>query len=245
MTGLGGRIRQAAWLYPGKQKALAKAIDVRPNTISRWVNGKLGNAEEYLEKIAEAANVDLDWLRTGEGQPRLLTPYLDALGALERPDEAENAEFQRGLSRGLRLIAAAPPPLSDLIPVLGVAEGSLGGSFAFTGQALAFVRRLPSLAHLPDVYAMKVAGLSMAPRYQPGDVVVVDPRRAFKAGDIIVIHTQNHSADRTVVWLKQLVEDTGDRLIVRQLSDGAKNDWSKSIVKSVHRVLTGNELLGL
>jgi phage repressor protein C with HTH and peptisase S24 domain len=222
--------------YAGGRKATAASMGMSENTLDNYRSGR--TQPKFLEvlKLAASARHDIRYLLAGSS-------YYDAM--LPAPIEVE----YHAHADDSEMDAGEPSPVetmpADMIPVLGVAEGSLGGSFAFTGQALSWVRRLPSLAHLPGVYAMKVAGLSMAPRYQPGDVVVVDPRRACKAGDIIVIHTRNHAADKTVVWLKQLVDETEDLLIVRQLSDGARHDWSKSTVQSVHRVLTGNELLGL
>lgn len=93
MTDLPSRIRLAAE-RAGGLKWLSEEIDVPRKTLGNWLTGT-NPKPEALKRIAEATNVSLDWLITGEGQPdaqgglrNLLWKQMSDLDALK----AENVE---------------------------------------------------------------------------------------------------------------------------------------------------------
>ena len=63
---IGGRIRQVRKLLGMNQKALGDLLGLGVSAVSAYETGDSAPAPEALLKIAEAANVTLDWLLTGQ-----------------------------------------------------------------------------------------------------------------------------------------------------------------------------------
>lgn len=233
MSALGDRIHQAAWSLDGGQKELARQIKRTENTISRWVKGHTVPSNGDLQAVAAETGFGLDWLATGIGQPE----------AAEPPDG--DADFMRDFGQGLRRIGAPPVSLGP-VPVLGHAAGSLSGALSLSGEALEYKRRPAILEHVADAYALRVTGHSMQDRYRPGDLIFVHPHQPVRLGDIVVIQEQRIPGGDVVAWIKEFVAWHGDRLEARQYSEKpALLTFFRKQVRSVHRVLTNNELFDL
>jgi transcriptional regulator with XRE-family HTH domain len=59
---LGGRIREARLAKGWKQKRLAAAVHVEPQTVSNWERGMTTPDLDVLELVAEALDVEVAWL---------------------------------------------------------------------------------------------------------------------------------------------------------------------------------------
>ena len=57
-----------------EQKELAKAIGVRPTTVSEWRIGKTASYRKYLPEIAEALGTTVGYLLTGETAASMISP---------------------------------------------------------------------------------------------------------------------------------------------------------------------------
>ena len=60
-----------------------------------------------------------------------------------------------------------------------------------------------------NMFALKVVGDSMAPEFQEGDIVIVDPSRDYRSGDYVIakIPHQKSAGDNGEATLKKLVFD--------------------------------------
>jgi len=57
------------------QKELAEICNVAQSQVSRWLNGIVYPSAENLIKISKALNVDIHWLLTGEGEPKVTREF--------------------------------------------------------------------------------------------------------------------------------------------------------------------------
>lgn len=76
----------------------------------------------------------------------------------------------------------------------------------------------------PDTFALHVAGESMAPRFQDGDLIFVDPAAEARNGSYVVVRRGDGSAAAT---FKQLIEEDGRRYL-----KAANPDWPGRIVEA-------------
>ncbi|MBL8551559.1 MAG: helix-turn-helix transcriptional regulator [Hyphomonadaceae bacterium] len=77
------------------------------------------------------------------------------------------------------------------IPIVSLAKARAGGLFDAKGFPLAAQEtlRFPGLGDEP-VYALEIAGESMAPLYREGDVLIVQPGAPIRRGDRVVARTR-------------------------------------------------------
>lgn len=103
MSDLPARIKEAADLLGGL-KQLAKKTGIPRRTLGNWLQGRKPKPEA-LQKIAVAAQVDLGWLVTGDGEKfgSPLTALLKKAGeSLEREDPSGDDDFQSVFHRAMR-----------------------------------------------------------------------------------------------------------------------------------------------
>lgn len=260
---LAGRIAHIVGIV-GSQKALSEKSGVALRTISSYANGKETVTTSKINALASAVDVDEDWLLTGKGDPDgSSTPFLDLqersnLVLDPTAEAAADEEFARDFSRGLAMarfgkrqlgdVASAPvAPLSSdaLVPVRGTAAGALAGSMAMSGDAVGYVRRPTGLEDILDAYALFVVNNSMLDRYRPGDLVFVHPYKPYRRGDIVIVQTQTHDGGDVLSYIKEFVSEDKDRITALQYNKRATVEFMKSSVKSVHKVMTANELYGV
>lgn len=180
-----------------------------------------------VRRLAAVLNVATDWL-SGEDVP---------------------AEPEEVIAAGGTVVAApvATPDVAALpntIPVLGTAAGAAIGAFVIDG-AIDWVRRPPGLANTRNVYALYVAGESMVPKFNPGDLIFVSPDRPSVAGDTVVIQTRTHTGAPLQAWIKTIVRRTHGGVVARQLNPPAEIEYLSHQIVAVHRVLTMRELFGI
>lgn len=130
------------------------------------------------------------------------------------------------------------------VPVRGMAAGSVVGAWSIDG-IVDMVRRPPGLSHAPNAYALYVAGTSMAPKYEPGDLIYVNPDRPAGPGDTVIIQTQMYEGGAVQAWIKMLVTETPDEIIARQLNPFSTVTYDRATVISIQRVMRTNELFGV
>lgn len=83
MDGFADRIRLALELSGMTQVQLAKAIDVSPQAIGRWLRDEVEDIlAKHLFHAADATQVDPRWLATGQGEARPERGSLSFTGAL-------------------------------------------------------------------------------------------------------------------------------------------------------------------
>ena len=69
----------------GSKKELAEFLDIHPNVITNWLNGRNKSYRKYLPQISEHYNVSIEWLK-GESDKKMLQPLNSEL---EQNEELE------------------------------------------------------------------------------------------------------------------------------------------------------------
>jgi phage repressor protein C with HTH and peptisase S24 domain len=164
-------------------------------------------------------------------------------------------------------VQAAPPPINAValpkdVPVHGTA---LGGDLAIDGithdmkveqtvleisDVIEMVRRPPSFAGNRSLYAVYVAGSSMEPRYEPGDLLYVDPRRPPSIGDDVIVQLRDgngHDGEDRVICalIKRLVRRSTAGVELEQYNPPLRFTIAVHHVAAVHRVVKMGEVLGV
>jgi hypothetical protein len=141
------------------------------------------------------------------------------------------------------------------VPVLGSAIGTpinfdsldvpVAVQLVEMGEVIDYVRRPPGIAHLQQAYALYVAGDSQAPRYEPGDLIYVNPRRPAMIGDDVVVQIINGDGSVATALVKRLVKRTSTALVLEQFNPPLIFEVPLARVQAEHRIMPLAELLGI
>lgn len=185
---VGERVRRAREAEGLTQEQLAAKAGVTQNTISNLERGFTSTSRE-LPAIARALRRNLAWLTRGDG-PELQ----ETLRATERASVLES-------------IAAGPhDPLADpgatlrWLPVTGAlvpspVEQCVEYAPLDTGE------RVAAVTSDTRAFAVRVIGDLLAPRYQHGEVLVLEPGHAPQPGDEVLVRL----ADNPIVYVKRML----------------------------------------
>lgn len=210
-------LREAAGLT---QAALAERINTTQSQIDRLEKGERRLTIDWMTRLGGALGVE----------PAAL------MGPIE-----------------LRSVTASPPPIPQRhemprdVPVFGTAMGANGdGAFTINlGGQVDMVRRGPGIASNRGVFAIYVEGESMAPRFQPGELVYLDKNRPIRTGDdVVLVVEMPGKGDEPRAYLKRLVRRTADRWICEQFNPPKDVEFQVATLKDKFRVLTLNEVMG-
>lgn len=212
----------------------------------------------------------------GRGEPPIEAGEIFALAGVELTERGTMRPFDitklfpATVADSARPFAGPLPSLDDLmtkrgvadLPVYGTALGADLDMTSTTGQIVAveqatldmseaveFVRRPPGLVSRRDAYALIVAGSSMSPRYEDGEMLLVDPRRPPAPGQDVIVQMVDDSgqdgADRVVcVMVKRLVRRSASWIELEQFNPRVTFRLDMANVKAIHRVVTMTEMLG-
>lgn len=212
---LGQRIREARRARALTMVELAEALDVSQPAISQWESGLAPPGRDSLTRLAKFLKLPLSRL-LGEGEATL--------------------------GKVAAQVAAMPAD----VPVQGVAVGGANGDFRFNGQIVDYVRRPPGVANARNVYALWIMGESMSPWNKNGDLIYVTPSRPPAIGDHVVIQLADGAdGDPGVAMVKLLVAKTPTQLKLAQYNPQKEFALALAKVKSIHKVLSLNDLLGI
>lgn len=150
-------------------------------------------------------------------------------------------------------------PLTDLppIPLVGTGDCATISFEDDTGRMLEVERcsfdaehpvrmisRPPALKGAGDLYAIYFHGESMMPRFEPGEIGIVDPRRPAGPGDYVVVQLTNGEEDAVVsVLVKRLVRSNARELVLEQFNPAAVFTVPRARVARVHRIMQQTDLL--
>jgi SOS-response transcriptional repressor LexA len=242
----GGRLRFARERAGyGSAGAFAAAIGMNPTSFRAYENNQNAYAK-HAPVFAQKLGVSIEWLLRG--------------GSV--PDQSSPVKFEAPPS------SPAPPAYPDIqswskdVPVHGTA---LGGDLALDAvtqamqveqtvlefaDTIEMVRRPPAFANNRALYAVYVAGSSMEPRYEPGDLLYVDPRRPPSIGDDVVVQLRDGNGhdgtDRVIsALIKRLVRRTGAGVELEQYNPPLRFKIAGEHIAAVHRVVKLGEVVGV
>ena len=156
-----------------------------------------------------------------------------------------------------RLEWRGPQPDLPPIPLVGTGDCACIEFASETGEMLEIERcsfnadhtvrmiaRPPALQGARDLYAIYFQGESMMPRFEPGEVGIVDPTRPAAPGDYVLVQLNNGEEDHvTSVLVKRLVRQTPRELLLEQFNPPATFTVPRNRVARVHRILQQTDLL--
>lgn len=111
-------------------------------------------------------------------------------------------------------------------------------------EEIDWVRRPPILESRRDVYAVYISGHSMEPRFEPGDPVIVDPKRAPKPGDDVIVQLTTDGETVATALIKRLVRQSSNYVELRQYNPPKVFRVDRERVKWLHRVLSMGDVIG-
>lgn len=200
---LGDRVRTARKYAGFTQDQLAKKVETSQGAISDIENGR-NKESSSLYDIAKVTGVSADWLIKNQGEMLDMSkkPSIDDLRAQikEIQNQGNNDLFDAPV--GTEHIAMSIE--SNTVPILSwVAAGSWSNVEPVTmADAIGRAPKPPNLS--PFGFALIVQGESMLPKFEPGDVIYVEPKTglfALKNNDLVIVQCN----DDTEATFKQLV----------------------------------------
>nr|WP_137828243.1 S24 family peptidase [Methylobacterium sp. L1A1] len=214
-----------------------EGIDIDATKVSKTVKGLRQVQSNELMPI---------WKFFGNKPEDLLTAMTQSLPSVIAAQIEQDAMI-RNMGRSLGL----PDPNAGLperirtasggLPIFGV---SVGGNARrgtlFNGQKLGEVARPMSLANNYRAYATYVHGDSMEPRYEAGEIVLVNPEKGYRKGNYVVAQVYDNDGDPPFGYVKRFVS-FGEELVLEQLNPPAEEErfmrFPKQQVVSVHRIV--------
>ena len=228
-----------------------RLMSVKPVGLS--MNAWVARAE--LSRTALA-----DIRRRGNASFETIQKLLDAIGITQ-------AEFEAGVRQSEKDTPPAAVQAPRLafrgddrpkdVPVLGTAECAdmevqgdqarlIVASMMLDNEVVDTVRRPASLDNRRDVYALYFQGNSMEPRYEAGEIAYVDPKRAPKARDYVIVQLRRAEDDDEriyVVLAKRLLKSTAVYLELEQFNPPLTFRIMRKDVAHCHRIIPWEELV--
>ncbi len=143
------------------------------------------------------------------------------------------------------------PPRNMLpkdVPVLGTAAGAAinRGAFRITSEPVDYVLRPPGLLTAKGIYGLYVEGDSMSPKYEPGELIYVNPFRPVAIGDIVVIQEPVPGEELEFNgFIKRLARRTAEWVETTQYNPSQNVNFKNSKGLRLHKVLTTADLFGV
>lgn len=221
-------------------------------------SGLSANAWTVRAGLSRTALVDIR--RRGNASWDTIEKLLEAIGVT-------HAEFEAGVQAQYK---DAPPPAVQAprmafrgddrprdVPVRGTAECSdhevaSDGGRAFVetmlieDEVVDHVRRPASLDNRRDIYAIYFNGSSMEPRYEPGEIAYVDPKRTPRARDYVVLQLRKPEADGERIFkvlAKRLIKASASHIELEQFNPAITFRIDRKDVAHMHRIIPWEELV--
>lgn len=220
------------------------------------------------EKQKYGAMDDLDWIRKGLEKPgKTQTGLAEALGV----SPSAVTMLLKGDKKGKRRLLKAheipkaavyleaeppgsiiPPPNASpatpielgglTVPLMGQGACGRDGRFEYNGQRISDILAPPALARVKGAYAVYAVGESMLDRYQPGEVVFVDPNRPVIKGHFVVAQIRgDHDGDVPGGYIKRFVSMDDRVLRLEQLNPKKILTFPRKKVIAIHKIIMGGD----
>jgi len=123
------------------------------------------------------------------------------------------------------------------VPILGYAAAGDPDRFVMLNDVMGEAQVASTLAGTEGAYALYVYGPSMIPRYFPGELVFVHPRKPLTADCFCVVQIGDDPESPEGGYIKQFKSWNGDKLIVYQFNPKETIEFDASRVIDVHRIV--------
>lgn len=176
---LAERLKYAMDVLPPKKIKgvdLARAVGVKPPSVSDWLSGKSKTMEgENLLKAAKFLGVNANWLATGSGVP-----------TENNKQNIKDEELSNILFRDLSL---------HKIPIFDYVQAGLWKEVSYDGATPLNYTYTDYLGAVPEaIFSVIVQGNSMEPDFKEGDMLIVDTSITPKPGSFVIAQNGSHEA---------------------------------------------------
>lgn len=214
---LGDRVRQARKHAGFTQNQLAKKVETSQGAISDIENGRNKDSSSLYD-IAKVTGVSTDWLIKNQGEMLDVDkkPSIDDLRAQIKAMQNQGNDDLFDAPVGTQHAPMSSDP--DMVPILSwVAAGSWSNVEPVTmADAIGKAPKPPNLSKFG--FALIVRGESMLPKFDPDDIIYVEPQTglfALKNNDLVIVQCN----DDTEATFKQLVlGETSEDMYLRPLN---------------------------
>jgi phage repressor protein C with HTH and peptisase S24 domain len=182
------------------------------------------SAKDLAEQIGRQAQTLRRYVRH-ESEPRL--------EVAEAIAEALGCSVDEVL--GVEDISAPKPPKHRMLPVYGAAQGGVGFDITDVRESIDSIEAPPYLQNSVDAYAVYVAGNSMSPRFNAGEVVFVHPGKPFKANDSVIVQFVNDKADHAIIKTYKKMDEK--KIFLSQFNPVKTITFQRSQVKCIHKII--------
>lgn len=191
--------------------ALGAKIGVSKTAIKNWEDGENMPKVEHVQALAKYFDVSFDWLATGGETGKIVESARNKLFS--------NNDIVARLQAQITAIESRNKPNADLISELEptdiltyndpvpVIDWVAAGAWHEANAVMAYdaFEYLPRPFNFPkNGFALRVRGISMLPKFEPGDYIYVNPNYGFlelKNGDLVVVR----EGDNDEATFKQIV----------------------------------------
>lgn len=178
------------------QKSAAAELGISSVTMNRYEKGSRVPDIGLVKKMAEIYGVSPGWLLSGEGE-MIPDKKITTAEVADSPKEKPAPFLDNN-------IAPAPLPSykSRQIPVISfVQAGEWTEAVDLFQPGFADDWVVTAETDCPYAFALKVVGDSMEPKFQEGDIIVVDPEKAYVSGSYVIAKNGDEAT------FKQLILD--------------------------------------
>ncbi len=218
---VGERLKIARQLAGLSQAQLAAKLHITRSAMAGWESGAAVLPRERITDVLSHLKIDEEWLLNGQGSGLpVSTPMVP------QPRDRGNGTVLHDL----------PQSGSNLVPVYGQAVAGVEGQFPMNGTVLYWVVAPPQIAKIEGAYAVSIAGDSMFPRYEDGEVAFIDPTRRVKKGDYVVAQIHSDESDVPQAYVKRFIRHNEEELVLDQFNPPKELDFDHDRVISVHYI---------
>ena len=231
---IGAAIKEARELRDMAASAIAKALGVSTQAIYNWEKNKNLPATDNLLKVADTLRLNREALLQGEMVPL----------------EAPLTERQPPRRKQDVVLAPDAPTFDQLsgprdVQELGIAVGGESGDFTLNGEVVGYVTRPASLRGR-NVFAVRVHGDSMFPRYEVGDILYAERLREPAPGDDGIFEMKpGDEWEAGHAFVKHLVAKGIGGVTVRQYTPAKDFQYDRDQIRRMYRIIPRRELLSI
>lgn len=194
--------------------------------------------EPRLHRIAEVLGTTVDFLMGRSDNPQAIT------SEVRLSDKALEWHGQQPGEPGIPLVGTGD--CADLT----VTETETGEDITVDRASfdpdfhVRYIARPPALTGARDLYAIYFHGASMEPRWEAGEVGIVDPRRPVRSGDYVLVQlTNGDGPDVVTVLAKRLVRQSAKDVVLEQFNPPITFTVPRAKVARIHRIMQQTDLL--
>jgi phage repressor protein C with HTH and peptisase S24 domain len=206
---INGRFNQIiTTLFKGNKSAFASAVGVTPSVVDNIVGKRQGKPSfEVLEKVSAIAEINIEWLITGNGN--MLKEQTQKPAAITKKEKLISTHS--GTETHFEALTETTKKAPGAIPL--VSERAVGGfaneHFTIKEKDVLAYYVIPKFRHLGVDFMIEVIGDSMIPRLYPGDIIACS-----------IIHNSQF-----IQWNKpHLIATREQGLIVKRLRKSMEKD---------------------